>query len=407
MEAIILAGGFGTRLKHIVSDVPKPMAPINNKPFLMHILDYLKKYNCTKVIMAVGYKSISIKEYFGNSYSGIEIVYSDEDNPLGTGGAIKKALMNTDEEEIFILNGDTFFNCNLNEMRIIHESSSCDITIAVKRMNDYSRYGSVVIKKNRIIKFVEKQKTNEGLINAGIYLIDKKFFEKIEEIKFSFEQIILESHLYSMCAYESNGYFIDIGVPEDYYKAQKDFANERAIFLDRDGTINKEVNYLYRKDDFEFISNATKAINLFHKSGYKVIVITNQAGVARGFYREIDVEILHSYIDYLLDREGAFIDAYYYCPHHPEGTVVEYSYICSCRKPEIGMIEKALKDYNIDLPNSIFIGDNEIDIETGKRAGVGKCFLVRSGHFIDEKNTKADAIFNDIYEIATVLSQTK
>ena len=227
MEAIILAGGFGTRLKHIVSDVPKPMAPINNKPFLVFILDYLKNYDCTKVIMAVGYKSNSIKEYFKNSYKGMEITYSDEDNPLGTGGAIKKALMNTAEEEIFILNGDTFFNCNLNEMRITHESSSCDITVAVKRMKDYCRYGSVVIKNNKIIKFIEKQKTNEGVINAGIYLINKKIFEKISEVEFSFEQIILDSLIYSMCAYESKGYFIDIGVPEDYYKAQKDFVNER------------------------------------------------------------------------------------------------------------------------------------------------------------------------------------
>jgi D-glycero-alpha-D-manno-heptose 1-phosphate guanylyltransferase len=227
MEAIILAGGFGTRLKHIVSDVAKPMAPINNKPFLVFILDYLKKYNCTKVIVAVGYKSYSIKEYFGNSYNGMDIVYSDEDNPLGTGGAIKKALMNSDKDEIFILNGDTLFDCNLEEMRITHESSNCDITVAVKKMKNYSRYGSVVIEDNKIIKFVEKQKINEGIINAGIYLINKKIFNEIQEDEFSFEEKILESLKYSMCAYESNGYFIDIGVPEDYYKAQKDFANER------------------------------------------------------------------------------------------------------------------------------------------------------------------------------------
>ena len=182
---------------------------------------------------------------------------------------------------------------------------------------------------------------------------------------------------------------------------------DKAIFLDRDGTINKEVNYLYRKDDFEFIPNAPKAIKLFHEIGYRVIVITNQAGVARGFYREKDVEILHSYIDYLLDREGTFIDAYYYCPHHPEGTVVEYSYICSCRKPEIGMIEEALKDYDIDLPNSIFIGDKEIDIETGKCAGVGRCFLVRSGHIVDESNTLADAVYNNIFEISNILRRNQ
>jgi D-glycero-D-manno-heptose 1,7-bisphosphate phosphatase len=151
-----------------------------------------------------------------------------------------------------------------------------------------------------------------------------------------------------------------------------------------------------------------KAIDLFHKLGYRVIVITNQAGVARGFYREIDVELLHTYIDYLLESNGTYIDAYYYCPHHPEGIVVGYSYICRCRKPQIGMIEDALKDYDIDLPNSIFIGDKEIDIETGKGAGVGRCFLVRSGGYCNnDKDSKADAIFNNILETAIFLSQNK
>lgn len=180
---------------------------------------------------------------------------------------------------------------------------------------------------------------------------------------------------------------------------------DKAIFLDRDGTINKEVNYLYRKDDFEFIPNAPEAIKLFHELGYRVIVITNQAGVARGFYEENDIEILHNYINFLLEKENTYIDAYYYCPHHPEGTVDKYSYKCNCRKPEIGMIEKALKDYNIDLEKSIFIGDKEIDIMTGKLAGVGNCFLVKSGHLIDEDSTKADALFSDIYEIAIYLNK--
>lgn len=180
---------------------------------------------------------------------------------------------------------------------------------------------------------------------------------------------------------------------------------DKAVFLDRDGTINKEVNYLYRKDDFEFIPSAPEAIKLFHDLGYKVIVITNQAGVARGFYGENDVKILHDYIDYLLDREGTYIDAYYYCPHHPEGIVNNYSFYCNCRKPQIGMIEKVLKDYDIDLVNSIFIGDKEIDIQTGKSAGVGRCFLVKSGHLVDEENTEADALFNDIFEIAVYLNK--
>lgn len=183
--------------------------------------------------------------------------------------------------------------------------------------------------------------------------------------------------------------------------------SDRVIFLDRDGTINKEVNYLYRKEDFEFIPNAPKAIKIFHELGFKVIVITNQAGVARGYYKEKDIQILHSHIDYLLGKEGTHIDSYYYCPHHPEGIVAEYSFYCKCRKPEIGMLEKAVKEYDIDLENSIFIGDKEIDIQAGKYAGVGRCFLVRSGHLIDEINTEADKVFSNIYEVATSLSRSE
>lgn len=182
---------------------------------------------------------------------------------------------------------------------------------------------------------------------------------------------------------------------------------DKVIFIDRDGTINKEVNYLYKKEDFEFIPNAQNAIKMFRELGYRVFVITNQAGVARGYYKEKDINILHKYINELLEKENTKIDSYYYCPHHPEGIIDGYSYVCNCRKPQIGMIEQALDDYDIDLSNSIFIGDKEIDIETGKNARIGKCYLVRSGHWIDEKNTKADAIFNDIFEIALALSKNK
>ncbi len=180
---------------------------------------------------------------------------------------------------------------------------------------------------------------------------------------------------------------------------------DKVIFLDRDGTINKEVNYLYKIEDFEFIPNTIEAIKIFHELGYKVIVITNQAGVARGYYKERDIEILHEHIDRLLEKEGTYIDAYYYCPHHPEGIIKEYSCKCNCRKPEVGMIEQAMKDYSIDLNNSIFIGDKEIDIQTGKKAGIGKCYLVKSGHSIDKKYTKAHAIFNNIFDISIMLKE--
>ena len=179
----------------------------------------------------------------------------------------------------------------------------------------------------------------------------------------------------------------------------------KAVFLDRDGTINIEVNYLYKQEDFEFIENTIEAIKIFHKLKFKVIVLTNQSGIARGYYTEDDVKKLHKHIDVLLANKDTYVDYYYYCPHYPEGTVEEYKKVCKCRKPKIGMIVDAVKDFDIDLNESIIIGDKEIDVQTGKNAGIGKCVLVRTGHKIDEQVTVADEVFDSLYEFAVNLNK--
>ena len=218
MEAIILVGGFGTRLKHVVSDVPKPMAPINDKPFLEYIFEDLNKKGVTHVALAVGYMKEKIEEYFKNQYKNIEISYSEENSPLGTGGAIKKAVSKCREEDIFIINGDTFYDVDLEKMKKFHIENKSSLTIAVKEMENFDRYGSLVIENNKIIKFEEKKPMSKGKINEGIYLIKKNIFQGIEQESFSFEKEILENEKTEKYAYESNGYFIDIGIPEDYYK---------------------------------------------------------------------------------------------------------------------------------------------------------------------------------------------
>lgn len=226
MEAIILAGGFGTRLKHVISDVPKPMAPIGDKPFLEYIFEDLNKKGITHIILAVGYMKEKIEEYFKNQYKSIEISYSEEDAPLGTGGAIKKALSQCKEENIFIINGDTFYDVDLEKMKKFHIENKSSLTLVVKEMKNFDRYGSLIIENNKIIKFEEKKPLVKGKINGGIYLIKRSIFQGVEQESFSFEKEILENEKIEKYAYESNGYFIDIGIPEDYYKFIKKINEE-------------------------------------------------------------------------------------------------------------------------------------------------------------------------------------
>jgi D-glycero-alpha-D-manno-heptose 1-phosphate guanylyltransferase len=225
-DVIILAGGLGTRLKHILPGLPKPMAPVNNQPFLNYLLNYLLKFNPQKVILSVGYEHNQIIKYFGNQFSTIELIYSIEDYPLGTGGAIKKALQYSTTNNTFILNGDTFFDIDLNRMEKQHIENQKEITIAVKEMVDFDRYGSLLIEKERIVNFEEKNFIDKGFINAGIYIINQqKFLEINWPDKFSFESEFLEKYFkkFFFAPFYAESYFIDIGIPEDYYKFQHDY----------------------------------------------------------------------------------------------------------------------------------------------------------------------------------------
>lgn len=219
---IILAGGFGTRLSTVVKDVPKPMAPINGKPFLHFIFKELQQQQIQKVVLSVGYLKEIIQAYFKEEYLGITIEYAIEEVPLGTGGGIKNALKKI-ETDAYILNGDTFFDIPLSALK----NTSADITIALKPMFQFDRYGTVEVDTTqRIISFNEKKYCEHGLINGGVYYFKKSLLEKIKtEDKFSFEKDILEKHLLDLQIHGKifDNYFIDIGIPEDYKKAQEDF----------------------------------------------------------------------------------------------------------------------------------------------------------------------------------------
>ncbi len=222
MEAIILAGGLGTRLKKVVSNVPKPMAPIGEKPFLEYIFRYLKKNSIQRVILSVGYKWETIRDYFGDNFDGIEIVYSVENEPLGTGGAIKKAMSQVESQKVYIINGDTFFNVNLNDLKLEKGSR---ITLSLKKMYNFDRYGCVKLDTNNLVSsFLEKSYKKEGNINGGVYLVKKNIFDNFTlEEKFSFEEFMEKKfQTLKIGAKVFDNFFIDIGIPSDYKKAQKE-----------------------------------------------------------------------------------------------------------------------------------------------------------------------------------------
>ncbi|MCX6326789.1 MAG: nucleotidyltransferase family protein [Bacteroidia bacterium] len=223
MEAIVLAGGMGTRLREVVSDVPKPMAPINGKPFLFYLFQWLKQYPVERLILSTGYMSDCIMEYFGNSFCSIPVEYVIEEKPLGTGGAVRYALQKTSGSNILIINGDTYFPIDLNNFYLLHTNKNHLFSIALKRMQNFYRYGSVECHENTIIKFNEKKICSDGLINGGIYLVNRQFFESkpLPEV-FSLENEILEKEAGSsiLKGFVFDNLFIDIGLPEDYHRAE-------------------------------------------------------------------------------------------------------------------------------------------------------------------------------------------
>ncbi len=223
MEAIVLAGGFGTRLQSVVSDVPKPMAEVQQKPFLEHILLYLKQKGISRVILSVGYMHEIIQHYFNHAFAGMAIDYVIEDTPLGTGGAIVKALPCLQQEQVFIINGDTFFDVNLETLLAHHIRHRSDLTLSLKPMENFDRYGRVEVDNNlKVIDFKEKEFSVQGYINGGIYILNKNIFTPFKLTKqFSFEAFMQENiNDLNIYATIFDNYFIDIGIPEDYQRAQ-------------------------------------------------------------------------------------------------------------------------------------------------------------------------------------------
>ncbi|HTM82590.1 HAD-IIIA family hydrolase [Asticcacaulis sp.] len=382
-QLVILVGGKGTRLGSHTAKSPKPLMEISEgRVFLDYFLQSAVRQGFDRVLMLAGHMGEQVKaRYHGKSFGGAQIEVIIEPEPMGTGGAFRFALDRLDETFV-AANGDTLFDTNLRALdHGLNSQPDLMASLAVRQVPDSGRFGSVDVQSGRIVAFREKDPAaGPGLINGGLYALRREAIAGLPEGSSSIEadlfpQLAAQGRL---GAQVSDGYFLDIGLPDTLERARRELPalKRPALFLDRDGVINQDINYLHRIDDFLWIDGAIDTIRRANDRGMAVIVVTNQSGVARGFYNEADVAALHTHIQSELNAQGAFIDNFYYCPYHADATIDRYRVPDHPdRKPNPGMIQRAAREHNIDLSRSVLIGDQPSDMAAARAAGIKGCLF--------------------------------
>ena len=378
MEAVILAGGLGTRLRGVIGEIPKCMAPIDGKPFLQYQLEWLSRFDISHVVLSVGYLREQVIDFVNSRDWPFEISYAIEKEPLGTGGGIRLALSRCRGNLVYILNGDTFFNVDLNAL-----SFTAPVTLALKPMRDFDRYGAVEWDGDLVTGFREKAPCAEGLINGGIYAIDRSQLDMaLYPKRFSFEHEVLEplSDLFLVAGRVLDGYFIDIGVPEDYERAQRELPEIQAVlkasdavlasevdtlFLDRDGVINRWIpgDYVRSWDRFVFLPGILESLRAWAGRFRHIIIVSNQRGVGKGRMTQEQLDAVHGRMLEEIRQAGGRIDGIYVC------TAVEAE--DPRRKPNTGLFEEARHDYpDITPERSLMLGDSHYDRDFARNCGV-------------------------------------
>ena len=401
-QAVILAGGKGSRLKSISGDLPKSMVPIFGIPLLRYIIEQCVFHRILDIKLLVSYKNEVIENYFGDGHQfGVSIQYIVEDIPRGTAGALIDALPELDEQ-FLVVYGDTFFDIDLSAFWKFHQDQEGDISIFV-HPNDHPHDSDLIeigpsFRVQKIHPYPHDTQWRQNLVNAAVYMFNKSalkgvnFISDRPDIAKELFPMMLESEK-TLYGYISTEYIKDMGTPKRLSKVEKDINSGKvkslknqtpkiAIFLDRDGTINQEVNHLSNQDQFELLDGAAEAICQINAAGILAVIVTNQPVIARGELKVSELKIIHNKMDTLLGRHGAYIDRLYYCPHHTDrgfqGEVKELKFNCDCRKPSTGMIRQAKNDLNIVLEKSWLVGDSTRDILAAKHAGM-KSVLVQTG----------------------------
>ena len=423
MKVVIMAGGKGTRISSVASDIPKPMIKVEGIPVLEREIECLKNQGFDDIILTVSHLGNIIMDYFGDGSGnspvtgepfGVHIDYYFEEEPLGNAGALFK-IKDKLTSDFLLLNADAMFDVDFNRFVAFHRKHGGLVTLFTHPNSHPYDSGLIIANKNGSVekwlaKEDERPQYYRNRVNAGLHVINPEVLELVginadsvgkvgvdgKPVKVDLDRQLLKplAGTGKIFCYDSPEYVKDMGTPERYYSVCKDCKEgkisaknlknkQKAIFLDRDGTINKYVGFLRNIDDFELIDGVAEAIRKINESGYLAVVVTNQPVVARGEVSFEELEEIHNKMETLLGKEGAYLDAIYYCPHHPhkgyEGECPELKIDCDCRKPKPGMLLKAAVDFNIDLSRSWMVGDGENDIQAGINAGC-KTVLLSNGN---------------------------
>ncbi len=403
LKTVIMAGGKGTRIQSVASGIPKPMIEIGKIPVLEYEIRNLVNQGFTDIIITISYLGYMIKEYFGDgSFWGANITYYEEEYPLGNGGALFFLRRQLDSD-FLLLNADVVFDVDFHRFVKFHKEKGGLVTLFTHPNSHPYDSGLIIADENGkvkkwLAKEEERPKYYKNLVNAGLHIINPAVLDMVDvgniysrKTEVISEKIDLDRQILKplvqtsqVFCYKSPEYVKDMGTPDRLQAVEKDFLTgriraknlrnkQRAIFLDRDGTINIYKGFLRNIHDFELIQGIGSAIRTINEQGYLVLVVTNQPVIARGELSKEELEEIHNRMETELGKEGAYLDGIYVCPHHPdkgyEGEVAELKFDCACRKPKPGMLLRAAKDFNINLEESWMVGDSESDIKAGRAAG--------------------------------------
>lgn len=399
-QAVILAGGLGTRLGEAARHTPKPLLDVGGRPLLEHLVWNLRRHGVDDIVMSVGHLAHRIEEHFGDgSAFGVRIRYVVEASPAGTGGALRLCA-DLLEPRFALLNGDTLFDFNLLDLDLLSQRSGALACLALRPVPDAARYGRVELDGTRVVRFAEKSVEGPGVVNGGVTIFDRRALERLPEGKFSLEHDLMPGWVAAGGVHGKayDGFFLDIGLHDTLQRAQIEVPHWRrkpALLLDRDGVLNVDHGYVHRPEQFEWVSGAIAAIKKANDAGALVIVVTNQAGIARGYYDDAQFNALMQWVNRQLAEHGAHLDAWYYCPHHPTQGDTELTRQCDCRKPAPGLVLRALREWEFDPAAAVLIGDKPGDSDAAAAAGL-------RGRLFDPAREDLAAVVAD--ELETILA---